>query len=77
MNKINIGILFIIVGILYSLLSWDKYFKVTLGKLIEHDFIKIPTLKPGTTPNIGKKAGILIYGTAMILIGIYLIFISL
>lgn len=76
MNKITIGILFISAGILYSALAWDAFYKVTLGWLVEHDFVKIPALPPGTTPDIGKKAAILVYGTILIAIGIYIIFIS-
>lgn len=76
MNKNTIGIVFIITGVLYSLLAWDAFYNVTLGKLVEHDFIKVPQVKPGTTPNLGRKATILLYGFGMIVIGVYLIFLS-
>lgn len=61
---------------LYSALAWDAFYKVTLGWLVEHDFVKIPTLPPGSTPDIGKKAAILVYGTIITAIGVYIIFIS-
>lgn len=76
MNKVTIGLLFITVGLLYSLTAWDTFYNNTLGILIKHDYIRLPHLNSNKPSKLGRKANILLYGFALIGIGIYLIFLS-
>lgn len=76
MNKYSIGAFFISIGLLYSLFAWNKFFNLTLGKLIEYDFIKTPKINPKDLLTSGRKNQIIAYGLSLIGIGIYIIFFS-
>ena len=54
------------------------FYNLTLGKLVEYDFIEPPKLAPGSdkTMNMGRKGNILFYGFILIAIGVYIIFFS-
>ena len=76
MNKINIGIIFILVGSVYSLFAWDFFYEHTLGWLVEHDYVKPNFLPSEKLPSISRKAAIILYGMVLIMIGLYIIFLS-
>lgn len=75
MNKIFIGLLFILAGICYGSLSLEKVYKYTVGYLIEHDWIKPPvTTEKDNLPQIlGAKQTILVYAGILVLIGLFII----
>lgn len=76
MNRVNIGIVFILVGAVYSMMAWDFFYDHTLGWLVANDFVKPRFMPPKDMPSIGRKAAILLYGSTMIAIGLYIIFFS-
>jgi len=74
MNKVLIGLIFILIGFCYGSLAIDKIYKYTLGYLVEHDWIKPPVPGENELPNVlGRKQTILVYAGILILIGLFII----
>jgi hypothetical protein len=76
MDKIYIGLLFILAGISYGSLSIDDIYKHTVGYLIEHDWVKPPVAdkNKNSLPNLlGAKQTILLYAGVLIIIGLFII----
>lgn len=74
MSKITIGISLIILGLLYSLLAWHKFYDLTLGKMVEKGFIKPPKWPESEDkPTAGRDATILMYGFGIVVLGILII----
>lgn len=73
MNKLLIGFLFIIAGLLYLTLLSDRVYNLTLGYLIKNTWIQ-PPITDKTNPNLlGRKATIAFYSITLIILGIYLL----
>ncbi len=72
MNKLAIGILFILFGSLYGLLAIDSVYRRTLGYLIQHGLITPPAGKSSSTL-FGRKPTIILYSFVFIIIGIFIL----
>jgi uncharacterized protein YjeT (DUF2065 family) len=73
MDKTAIGLIFILAGLAYSSLALDGIYNRTLGYLVEHDWIRPPKEAKESTKTLGRKPTILLYGGALIIIGLYII----
>lgn len=75
MNKTLIGIIFILAGIAYGSLAIDGFYDKTLGWLVKNGWVKEPTLeqKQTATSELGRKGTILLYASALIIIGIFIL----
>ncbi|MCX6796912.1 MAG: hypothetical protein NTX98_00325 [Candidatus Doudnabacteria bacterium] len=74
MNKISIGILFVIAGVAYGSMAIDSVYRKTLGYLVENKWITLPKGVEEINKNaLGRKGTIILYSLILISIGIYLI----
>jgi len=75
MNKILIGCIFIAVGLAYGSFVIDSVYNHTLGWLVEHGWVKPPTQseRGELAKVLGRKATIILYSLALIIIGIFII----
>lgn len=74
MNKVFIGLLFILAGVTYGSLAIDDFYNWTLGWLIKNNWTKPPVMdKKSLASTLGKKPTILLYSAALIIIGLFII----
>jgi len=73
MDKNILGLLFILTGLVYGSLALDGIYSLTLGYLVEHNWIRPPA--PGKLNKFvfGRKPTILFYSLALIAAGIFII----
>jgi hypothetical protein len=74
MNKILIGLLFILAGLSYGSLAIDDFYNWTLGWLVKNEWVKPPVPdKKSLTSVFGRKPTILLYSAGLIIIGLFII----
>ncbi len=74
MSKTIIGLIFIIAGACYGSLAIDDLYELTLGYLVEHEWIKQPLPdKKGIASILGRKPTILLYAAILIIIGAFIL----
>ncbi len=73
MNKVTIGLLFILAGLLYGCLASDRVYNLTLGYLVEHKWMTPPVAEKVAPDVLGRRSRILLFSLALIFIGLYLI----
>jgi hypothetical protein len=74
MNKVLIGLLFILAGLCYGSLAIDDFYNWTLGWLVKNEWIKPPVPdKKSLTSILGRKATILVYAGILIIIGLFVL----
>lgn len=74
MSKTIIGSLFILAGLIYSGLAFDKFYAPTLGWLVENKWVKpASTGKNDLKAILGRKSAILVYAGILIIIGIFIL----
>jgi len=74
MNKIFIGLLFILAGVAYGSLVIDDFYNWTLGWLVKNNWVKPPLPNKTNQPELlGRKPAILLYSLALIVIGLFII----
>ena len=74
MNKVLIGLLFILAGIGYGSLAIDDFYNWTLGWLVKNEWVKPPVPGKNDLKSVlGRKATILLYSAGLIIIGLFII----
>ena len=75
MNKTWIGLLFIIAGGILASMSVDQVYNVTLGWLVEHEWVSLPPQanKDELKKMFGRKPVILMYAGVLIIIGLFIL----
>lgn len=73
MNKTNIGLLFIGIGIAYGSLGFEKINSLTIGYLLKNQWIKLPPTQNNEKELFGSKAQIILFSLILNLIGIYIL----
>jgi hypothetical protein len=74
MHKIIISLIFILGGLAYGSLAFDKIYDRTLGWLVNQQLMKPPLIKnlEKTFP-FGRRPTILMYSLGLIILGIYIL----
>ena len=75
MSKTLIGLIFILAGLCYGSLAIDGIYQHTLGYLIGHGWVKQPPApgKDSLPAALGRKPTILLYASALIIIGLFIL----
>ena len=74
MSKTLIGLIFILTGIVYGSMAIDNFYNHTLGWLVENKWIKPPIPEKNDLKEaLGRKATILLYSFALIILGIFIL----
>ena len=72
-NKTTLGILFILAGLAYGSLGFDKVYDSTLGFLVQHQWIQPPVVGKTPAQIFGRKSTIWMYSLIFIAIGIFIL----
>lgn len=73
MNKYVIGIIFIIAGLGYGSLAFDRVYEFTMGYLLKNGWVKPPAAEKLSKDLFGRRLTILMYSLILIVIGIYIL----
>lgn len=74
MNKIIIGALFIVAGIIYGSMAFDQIYRKTLGWMVQNQWMKQPEIQNmAKLFAFGRRPTILMYALILILLGIYIL----
>ena len=73
MNKTLIGLIFILAGLAYGSLAWEKATQATVGFLLKNGWLKAPDQGKISRGIFGPKFQILIYAGILIIIGLYIL----
>ena len=75
MSTTLIGIIFILFGLGYGSLAFDRVYKRTLGWLVTNNWVQPPPApgKDDLKTLLGRKPTIIFYSTLLVLMGIFIL----